>query len=521
MGILLNPMNTGFYNSVFHSRIYVDKTELIKFTNENLFGNDRNICVSRPRRFGKSMAVDMLVAYYSKGCNSFELFSKLKIAGEKSFEEHLNKYNVIHINMLDMLTEYENIRTMVNMLKKRILWELKKEYGEVDCFDPTNLVDVLETIFQDKKQYFVFIIDEWDCIFRRKEAESEIKYYLDFLRNFLKDKSYSALCYMTGILPIKKYGEHSALNMFREFSMTNQRNLAQFTGFTEDEVKVLCEKYNIDFTETKKWYDGYQINGYSIYNPRSVVELMTSKVFDNYWTSTETYEALKVYIEMNYDGLKSKITQMIAGEHIIVNTRKFQNDMTTFNSADDVLTLLIHLGYLTYDFQTKTTWIPNNEVQDEFINSIEDGGWEEVINSIRQSDDLLEATLDMNVEKVADLISQSHMDNSSILQYNDENSLACVLSIAYYSARNKYIMNRELPTGKGFADLVYIPRKNINLPALVIELKYNQSAETAIQQIKNKNYTEKIKEYSGEILLVGINYDKDKNHTCVIEKVVK
>ena len=275
------------------------------------------------------------------------------------------------------------------------------------------------------------------------------------------------------------------------------------------------------FEKTKRWYDGYLVKGVSIYNPRSVVMSMTGHDFDSYWTQTETYDALKVYIEMNFDGLREKVSDMIAGERIKVNPAKFQNDMTTFQSADDVLTLLIHLGYLTYDFDTKTAWIPNSEVQQEFINSIEDGGWEEIMNAIRSSDDLMQATLGGDTETVEMLIARSHEENTSILKYNDENSLACVISLAYYTARKNYIMHRELPTGKGFADIVYIPRKNVDAPALVIELKHNQPAGTAIEQIKAKNYPAKIAEYSGEMLLVGITYDDEKGHRCMIEKHYK
>ena len=369
----------------------------------------------------------------------------------------------------------------------------------------------------------MFIIDEWDCIFRKhiNDTDAQTK-YLDFLRNLLKNQSYIALAYMTGILPIKKYGEHSAINMFTEISMTNARNLAEFTGFTESEVHELCERYNMPFDETKRWYDGYNLKGMSIYNPRSVVMSMTGHDYDSYWTSTETYEALKIYIEMNFEGLKDKIKELIAGEKIEINPAKFQNDMTTFYSADDILTLLVHLGYLTFDFYTKKVWIPNSEVAQEFINSIEDGGWEEVMRSVRASDELLKATLACDEEKVAELIEQSHQDNTSILKYNDENALSCVLSLAYYSARKSYIIERELPAGKGFADLVFKPRSNNSNPAMIVELKYDGSAESAIEQIKEKQYTDCLKDYSGEVLLVGINYDKEsKKHSCKIEKAKK
>ena len=523
MGIYLNPNNTEFYNAVNHSKIYVDKTELIAYANSVLYGEQRNICVSRPRRFGKSMAANMLVAYYSRGCDSREFFKDLKIAQHPSFEKHLNKYNVIHLNVQRFMNRADSIHDMIAALERSVIRELKREFSDTDFYEE-HLVSILEEIYAQNGGQFVFIIDEWDCIFRvRKSDLNAQKEYLDFLRDVLKDQPYVVLAYMTGILPIKKYGEHSALNMFDEYSMTNQRDLAEFTGFTEQEVKDLCEQYDMPFEETKRWYDGYDLKGLSIYNPRSVVMSMLGHDFDSYWTKTETYESLKKYIQMDSVGLREIVTRLISGERYPVNPDKFQNDMVTFNSADDVLTLLIHLGYLTYDFGTETAWIPNNEVQREFINSIEDGGWEHIMKSIRKSDELLEATINGEADIVAEMIEQVHDENTSILKYNDENSLSCILSLAYYSAKKSYVMYRELAGGKGFADLVFIPRKECQAPAFIVELKWNKSAEAAIDQIKQKKYTESLKDYSGEILLVGLSYDKDaeKRHTCVIERVTK
>ncbi len=519
MGIYLNPDNMDFQMAL-NSEIYVDKSELIKQTNAHIFTEQRFICVSRPRRFGKSMAANMLSAYYSRGCDSKEMFNNFKIAADSTFEKHLNNYNVIHINMVNFIKRRKTVSEALDNLNTKLLRELKKENMDVDCSDWNDLTTTLSEIFDEKRVPFIFVIDEWDCIFRMfKDSIAEQTDYLDYLRELLKDQKYVALAYMTGILPIKKYGEHSALNMFTEIAMTNTREYAEFTGFTEAEVQELCKKYDMPFEETKRWYDGYDLKGVSIYNPRSVVMSMTGHDFDSYWTSTETYEALKVYIQMNFDGLRENIVDMIAGEKVSVNTGKFQNDMSTFNSADDVLTLLIHLGYLTYN--DGKVWIPNSEVQQEFINSIEDGGWETVMNAIRSSDELIEATINGDEKKVARMVERAHDENASIIGYNNETSLSCVISLAYYSARKEYIIHRELATGKGFADLVFIPRKASDKPAMVIELKWDKSADTAIEQIKRKQYTDKLSEYTGEILLVGINYDTEtKKHNCIIEKTI-
>lgn len=525
MGIYLNPDYTFFQDAV-NSKIYVDKTELIAHTNSLIRTEQKYICVSRPRRFGKSMAANMLTAYYSRGCDSAALFAPYKISKADSFHQHLNQYNVIHVNMVEFLGTSDSIEAILSEFSDALLYDIKKAFPDVDYYRPNQLIRSLKDVFADKRIPFIFLLDEWDCIFREKKHDYEAqKQYLDFLRDLFKDQSYVALVYMTGILPIKKYGKHSALNMFTEISMTNAAPIAEFTGFTDDEVNTLCQKYDVSYEMLKSWYDGYQVNGVSIYNPKSAVESILRRSFSNYWTSTETYEALRAYIQMNFDGLHDMVTAMIGGERVKINTSKFQNDMTTLTSADDVLTLLVHLGYLTYRATDVSgegeVWIPNSEVQQEFINSVEDGGWEQLMQAIKASDELLAATLESDTAKVAQMIEKAHDDNTSILKYNDENALACVISIAYYTARKKYIIHRELATGKGFADIVFIPRKNVNSPAIVVELKQNKSAESAIEQIKAKQYTDKIAEYSGEILLVGISYDENKKHSCVIEKSSK
>lgn len=386
----------------------------------------------------------------------------------------------------------------------------------------------MKDVYSYTKHPFVILIDEWDCLFREYQQDQEAqKKYLDFLRFWLKDKEYVALAYMTGILPIKKYGSHSALNMFTEYSMTDPGNLAEYFGFTETEVQKLCEKYEMNFEEARAWYNGYHLISheggtrkvYSMYSPKSVVEAMQKRKFGTYWNQTETYEALKVYIQMNMDGLKDAIVQMLAGSNIRINTGTFSNDMTTFATKDDVLTLLVHLGYLTYDNEKETVEIPNREVSQEYVNAISTMDWTEVIRSVQTSRELLEALWQMDSEKVAKGIEQAHKE-ISILTYNDENSLSCTINLAFYFAREYYTVIRELPGGKGFADICFIPRKiHMDKPAVVIELKWNKSAEGAIQQIKDKQYIEALKDYHGNLLLAGIDYDKKtKQHSCIIEK---
>ena len=521
MGTYLNPDSSKFEEAV-NSDIYIDKTGLLTYTNSVLHTMQKYICISRPRRFGKSTAANMLTAYYSRGCHAKQLFARFAIAKSDTFEKYLNQYNTISVNMQEILSRSNNMCELTDRFRKLIIRELKSEYPDVDYFDDTDLIECMQDVYTQKKQAFVVIIDEWDCIFReyQKDKEAQEK-YLDFLRDLLKDKSYIHLAYLTGILPIKKYGTHSALNMFDEFSMIDPGPLAHYAGFTESEVRTLCEQYHMDMAEIKSWYDGYSFtDSISVYSPRSVVSCMRFGKIGNYWNQTETFEALRIYIDMNFEGLKDDILSMIAGKSVPINIGSFTNDMTTFHTEDDVLTLLIHLGYLSYNYDSKTVKIPNDEVRAEYVNSVSASDWGEVSKSLKNSADTLEAIWQNRPKQVAEAVRQAHFETSYI-QYNDENALSYTISLALYAARNFYTIHREYVSGKGFADLVFLPRKKFQeKPALVIELKWNKSAEGAIAQIKRREYCRSLEEYQGNLLLVGVNYDiRTKEHECVIEKV--
>ena len=523
MGIYLNPDSCKFEEAV-NSDIYIDKTGLLAYTNSVLHTMQKYICISRPRRFGKSIAANMLTAYYSRGCNAEKLFSDFEIARNSTFQKHLNKYNTISVNMQEFLSRSTDVHELIRRFSKLIIRDLRNEYPNIDYFDDTDVIECIQDVYAQTKQPFIIIIDEWDCIFREyKEDKKAQEKYHDFLRDLLKDKACIYLAYLTGILPIKKYGTHSALNMFDEFSMIDPGPLAKYVGFTEDEVCALCKQYQMDMTEIKNWYDGYSFeNKVSVYSPRSVVSCMRFGKIGNYWNQTETFEALRIYIDMNFEGLKDDVISMIAGNSVPVNTGSFANDMSTFHSEDDVLTLLIHLGYVSYDYDNKMVKIPNEEVRSEYISSISASSWGEVSRSLKNSADTLEAIWQKRPEQVAEAIRQAHFETSHI-QYNDENALSYTISLALYAARNFYVIHRELASGKGFADLVFLPRKKFSeKPALVIELKWDKSAEGAISQIKKQEYCKSLEEYQGNILLVGINYDrKTKDHECMIEEYAK
>ena len=525
MGTYINKGNNAFRDIVTHE--YVDKTSLIPLINATLNSENRYSCVTRCRRFGKSMAVRMLCAYYDKSCDSRELFVGLSAEKDPSFETYLNQYYVICIDMTDFTTKYRNEKDIVRLIQHDVMEEVLDVFPDTKTKERDDLMDILYGISERTGDRFVMIIDEWDAILREMGKDEYITTsYVDLLRRLFKGSGSNIVfagAYLTGILPIKRYNTESALNNFCEYSMIDPAYLAACYGFTKDEVQELAKRHNASMEELKQWYDGYSIGrAKSIYNPYSVMKALQRGVCKSYWSTTGAYDSVKTYIQMNFEGLKDDIIRMLAGEHVYVDTTEFQNDMRVVNSKNDVLTVLIHWGYLAYNDEAWECYIPNKEVADEMNNAIKATAWDALAKTIQNSKNLLAATLSGNEQAVAQGIDLAHDEHTSILAYNDENSLACVLTIAYIWAKNEYIIHREYATGKGYADLVMIPRRNVSKPALVIELKFNHSADTAIDQIKQKNYPSKIAEYTGDILLVGINYDKEtKLHTCHIERSIK
>ena len=526
MALYLNVGNESFQESL-NSLIYVDKSPLIEILNKSIKTKNKYFCLSRPRRFGKSVTAQMICSYYAKGQDCSPLFDDLKIASFDDYKKHLNQYDVISINISDEFSRAShNVNSMTDILTKSIVRELKEEYPNCVISSPEFLDLTLQEVYNYSKVPFVFVIDEWDCIMReKKEDPDSLKQYLEWLKAIFKDKPYVGLAYMTGILPVKKYGSHSALNMFTEYSMTEPLNLGQYIGFTENEVKDICKQHDVAFNQMQQWYDGYSFKDVPhIYNPNSVVNAATYKKFISYRTKTETFESLQEYIDMNMEGLRDDIVKLIAGEDVIVDVSTFSNDMVTFHSKDDVLTLLIHLGYLAINGSTNLgviVHIPNEEIKLEFKTCVKNNNrYAGVYDLIKNTDVLLNDIWSLNSEAVAKIFDEAHQDHTSILTYNNENSLANVIAISLFlSTTNTYNVVRELPTGKGYADLVYLPKPGVNKPALLIELKFDKSAQTAITQIKEKNYLQFFKDYKGEVLLVGINYSKGtKTHQCIIER---
>lgn len=528
VGRFLNPDN-GAFQTTLNSEIYIDKSALLAYTNKVIGTEQAFICNSRPRRFGKSITANMIAAYYSKGCDSREMFSSLEISKCDSFEKNLNKYDVIHLDVQWCMMDAGSADHTVEYMNSGVLGELMDAYG--DLIPPTvkSVYGAMSYINAATGNKFVVIIDEWDVLIRDEALNQKIQEeYINFLRGMFKGvepTKYIALAYLTGILPVKKLKTQSALNNFEEYTMLDAGSLSNYVGFTDEEVKSLCVKYGRDYEEVRNWYDGYVLLDQHIYNPKAVVSVMMRGSFRSYWSQTGTYESVRPLINKDFDGLKTAIIAMLSGDEVRVKTTTFQNDMVTFRNKDDVLTLLIHLGYLAYNQQEQTAYIPNEEIRMEFMDAIEDDKWDELIQFEKQSEELVQATLDGDADAVADYIDKIHMEYASAIKYHDENSLSSVLTIAYLSAMRYYFKPvRELPAGRGFADFVFIPKPQYlsDYPALVVELKWNQNADTAIQQIYDRKYPHALLKYSGKILLVGINYDrKNKVHECRIEKFIK
>lgn len=525
MGRFVNPDNSAFQVAL-NSEIYVDKTGLLGYTNSVLNTKQALICNSRPRRFGKSVTADMLTAYYSKGCNSERMFSDLAISRNSGFKEHLNKYDVIHLDVQWCIDPAGCPNNVVSYIKKTVIEELRETYPGIVPEGITSLAEALSCINVAAGIKFIVIIDEWDVLIRDEAANQAVQEeYINFLRGLFKGTEptkFICLAYLTGILPIKKLKTQSALNNFTQYTMLSPGTLAPYIGFTEQEVAELCGQYGREYEKVKCWYDGYRLGKLHVYNPNAVICLMMEGDYQSYWSDTGTYEAIRPLIDMNFDGLRAEILTMLAGDSVKVRTKSFQNDMVTFRSKDDVLTLLIHLGYLAYDQKSQTAYVPNEEIRREFAEAVEENKWNEFVEFQRESQDLLEATLDMDEEAVAEGIERIHMEYASVIQYHNENSLSSVLTIAYLSAMQYYFKPaRELPTGRGFADFVFIPKVEYReeYPALLVELKWNKEVKAAIQQMKEKKYPTVLEHYTGNILFVGISYDKkSKEHRCRIEE---
>ena len=521
MGSYINPGNEGFKNITAGK--YVDKTGLIELINRTLNTSDKLICVSRPRRFGKSFCAKMLSAYYDKSCDSRDLFDGLKISATDSYDRYINKYNVVYLDITDFISKTQSIDDIVNEIKYALLKELSALYPDISTDD--SIGEAFLTACGHDTEKFFFVIDEWDALFREfPDRQDILKKYINLLRELFKNGNITdrimSGAYMTGILPIKKYGTQSAVSDFQEYTMTSPGDFAEYIGFTAGEVRELCDRYGMSFEDAEKWYDGYWFDGVgSVYNPNSLMTAIKKKRFANYWGKTESYESIIPYIEMDYDGLRQDIISLLGSGRVTTDIDSYQNDMTTINNKDDVLTLLVHLGYLGFNADDNTVYIPNEEAGKELLRAVKGSSRKEVVNLINQSELLLQSTLNGDGKAVADIISKIHETGVAPLYYNDEQSLRYVIRFAYLAAVDEYVRVEELPSGHGYADVVFIPKKGSAKPAMLIEIKWDEPVDAAIAQIKDRNYPRVLEESGTGYLIVGITYNsRTKEHACFIEK---
>lgn len=508
---------------------FVDKSGLISFLNTQFGGENRFVLVSRPRRFGKTMAIRMLNAYYSKRLNTKEIFDKLVVSKSPSYKEHLNQHNVLYIDMR-FFAQSEDLegKNFISNLTRGVCEELKKFYLNVLSNEPcTNIKDALVKIYSETSQRFIILIDEWDYALRVFKNQKITEAYIDLLRELFKSQASDCieLAYMTGILPIKRYNSQSDLNNFNEYTMIEPSALAPYFGFTTSEVQMLCQKYNLPFDTTQKWYDGYKLNGFEIYNPRAIMRLCASKNFVSYWTQTGSMDVITDVLKFDLYNVRADLLNLYEGNEISsVNFNNFNCDVSELNSRDAIITFLVHLGYLAFDAGKKSIYIPNQEIRIEIKETLKKDKYPAFMQKYQDSLKLIKDINESNAEAVARYIEKLHNQVTSIIRYNNEDGLRYVLLTAMYAADEYYqVPKQEYPSGKGFADLVFIPKHGFEkqYATIVIELKWNQSANTALEQIKERNFTQDLEGTSDAILLVGINYDtKSKIHSCEIEAMI-
>ena len=499
------------------SEPYVDKSLLIDKLNSFIRTRNRFICITRPRRFGKTMNATMLGAYYTQGYDAHDLFKNLKIAQTTSYEKHINKHHVFYIDFSRMPDYCDSYRTYIDSIMKTIKEDLMNIYPKLS----EKSYDYLYQMFLDTNDSFIFIMDEWDSIFYKDfMQEKDKKAYLEFLKGLLKDQPYVELAYMTGVLPIAKYSGGSELNMFKEYNFMNDRTYEDYFGFNEEEIIELTKKYTKPSFETlRKWYDGYyKSDGSSLFNPRSVSSALIDGVCLNYWTETGPMNEIAEYIEHNVDAVREDIVKMVAGIPIEVELEGYGAEQLRLDSRDEILSAMVVFGFLSY--HDGFLRIPNHELMEKFQTVLKRSSMGGVADIVNNSKNVLDATIELDAKRVAQYIEEAHDREIPFLQYNNENSLSCVITLCYLYARNYYEVTREDKSGKGFVDYLFTPKKK-GYPAIILELKYNKTAQEAIDQIKRKNYVDRVRNFK-EILYVGINYsidaDNHKHHDCIIEK---
>lgn len=532
MGFYLNNSEPySMYQEMVRNPYFVDKTQMIDEMIPRIGITEKYICVTRPRRFGKTVMASMLGAFFSKACDSGDLFDKLHISQSPAYERHRNQYNVIYIDF-SAVGDFDSYSQYISEIQTILKGDLRGEYETVPFRANASLFEDLKWISLETGEKFIFILDEWDSIFHKDFiSERDKKEYLNFLRLLLKGRTYVSLAYMTGILPISKYSSGSGLNMFLEYNMATEKTFDSYFGFTEKEVDVLYETYRKNRTDAgvtrqglKEWYDGYHTrSGERLYNPRSVVAALTNDNLGNYWTSSGPYDEIFYYIRNNIQDVRDDIVLMVSGETVPIALQGYAVTGTELKTKNQIYSAMVVYGLLTYE--NKKVSIPNKELMDKFNELLLNNDCLGYVYSLaRESERMLAATLAGDTNTMADILEYAHNTESPIFSYHSEIELAAVVNLVYLAARDRYRVEREDKAGKGYVDFIFYPEVK-SADALILELKVGSTPKKAIQQIKDKNYVLRLRgklgeepKYTGKVLAVGISYSKKtKKHVCKVE----
>lgn len=536
MGIYVNSKNAyALYKKETSKPYFIDKTLILKELFPLVEEGSNYLCITRPRRFGKTVMANMIASFFSKGHNADDIFQTLRIHQDKDYQKHINKYTVIHIMFNDLPRKCTSYEQYINRIEETLIKDVKKEYPDVPIDDQNAIWDILLEIYAEKQEVnFIFVLDEWDFIFHQKFVTEEDKTaYLLFLRNLLKDRPYISLVYMTGILPIAKYSSGSELNMFSEFTMTNEQRFSEYFGFTDKEVDLLFERYMKNNMPTNLvtredlniWYDGYHTRaGVRLYNPRSIVMSLSNNNTGNYWTSSGPYDEIFYYIENNIADVRDDLTLMVSGIAVPAKIQEYAATSMHLHTRDEIFSAMVVYGFLTYE-NGKVT-IPNKELMEKFSDMLRKEPSLGYVNRLaRESDRMLSATLSGDTDTMSKILELAHDTEVPLLSYNNETELTAVVNLVYLAARDNYRVEREDKSGIGYVDFIFYPIKDKDADCIILELKVNSTPDEAIQQIKDKKYALRFKgkigeepRYAGRILAVGISYDKQqKKHFCKIE----
>lgn len=533
MGMFLNSrMPSEAYKEVRQDKYFVDKTMLIDELIPAIGTKSRYLCLTRPRRFGKTVMANMVAAFFGRNENVGCGFDKSAISHTESFEEHLHQHDVIYIDFSRMPRSCDCYNKYINRIQDGINQDLADEYPDLGIDYSESPWDILQRIFEKRNHKFIFVMDEWDAVFHMPfiTMEEQCEYLL-FLKNLLKDQAYVELVYMTGILPIAKYSDGSELNMFLEYNMATAERFSGYFGFTDKEVDALFAIYQrmtknpkIIREELRIWYDGYHTaSGNKIYNPRSIVSALTDNQLRNYWTSSGTYDSIFGYIKANIADVQDDLAILFSGAAVPADIQEYAATNMELETKDEIYSAMVVYGLLTYEGGCVS--IPNKELMDSYAAMMKrEKSLGYIYNLANASKKMLKATLAGDTRTMAEILKYAHDTESPIFSYNSEIELSAIVNLSYLAARDKYRVEREDKAGKGYVDFIFYPEQRWET-GIILELKVNHAPEEAIRQIKDKNYVLRFKgklgekpKYTGRILAVGISYDKEtKEHRCKVE----